>query len=64
MWPSRSHVLATLTRLTFIKKKFKWTQVKQDSFYEIKRIVARNTLLTYPDFNEAFKIDTDDNKHS
>ena len=34
-------------------------QVKQDDFDEIKRIVARNTLLTYPDFNETFKIYTD-----
>ena len=29
MWPIWSHTLAHLTRLTFIKRKFKWTQVKQ-----------------------------------
>ena len=33
--------------------------MEQDAFDEIKRIVARDTLLTYPDFNEAFKIHTD-----
>ena len=27
---------------------------------KIKRIVARNTLLTYSDFNETFEIHTDD----
>ena len=35
------------------------TEVEQDAFDEIKRIVARNTLLTYPDLNETFKIHND-----
>ena len=35
---------------------FKWTKTKQGYFDEIKRIVARNTLLAYPDLNEEFKI--------
>ena len=39
-----------------MNRNFKWTQVKQDAFDEIKRIVARDTLLTYPYFNETFKI--------
>ena len=34
-------------------------KVEQDAFKKIKRIVARGTLLTYPDFNETFKIHTD-----
>ena len=59
MWPRRSHTLAPLTILMHIKRKFKWTQVEQDIFDEIKRIMARNTLLTYLDFNETFKINTD-----
>ena len=58
MWPKRSHTLAPLTKLTPIKRKFKWTKVEQDVFDKIKRIVARNTLLNYPDFNENFKIHT------
>ena len=33
-------------------------KVEQDDFDKIKRIVARNTLLTYKDFNETFKIHT------
>ena len=59
MWPRRSHTLELLTRLTSIEKNCKWTQVEQDAFDKIKRIVAHDTLLTYPDFNETFKIHTD-----
>ena len=33
-------------------------KVKQYDFNKIKRTVARNNLLTYPDFNEPFKINT------
>ena len=33
-------------------------QVKQDAFDKIKWIVARDNLLTYPYFNETFKIHT------
>ena len=38
--------------------KFKWTEIEQDAFDEIKYIVDHNTLLAYPDFNETFKIHT------
>ena len=56
MRPRRSHTLVPLTKLTYIKRKYKWTKVEQDIFNKIKRIVARDTLLTYPDFNEDLKI--------
>ena len=59
MWPMRSHMLLPLTRLMSIKQKFKWTQVEQDDFNKIKRIVDGNNLLTYPDSNEIFKVNTD-----
>ena len=59
MWPRRSHTLAPLTRFTSINRKFKWTEVEQDAFNKIKRIVARDTLLTYLDFNETFNIHID-----
>ena len=52
------HKLVPLTRLIYIKRKFKLTQVEQDDFYKIKWFAARDTLLTYPDFNETFKIHT------
>ena len=59
MWPRRSHTLEPLTRLTSIKRKFKWTQVEKDGFEKITCIMACDTLLTYPNFNETFKIHTD-----
>ena len=62
MCPRWSNVLFPLTKLTSIKNKFKLMQVKQDAFKNIKWIVARNTLLTYLDFNETFKIHTNDSK--
>ena len=58
MWPRRSHMLVPLTILLSIKRKFKYTQVKKDAFDIIKEIVARNTLLTYQDFNKKIKIHT------
>ena len=59
MWPRRSHTLASLTRSTSIKRKFKWAQVEQETFNKINRIVTHDTLLTYPYFNETFKNHTD-----
>ena len=59
MWPNRSYTLVSLTKLTSINRNFKWTKGEQDTFDKIKRIVARNTLLTYLYFNETFKIHTD-----
>ena len=55
----RSHLLQPLTALTSTKVKFKWTDAKQQAFDKIKRIVARDTLLIYTDFNEHFDIHTD-----
>ena len=59
MWAQSSHTLVTLTKITPSKVKFKWKKIKQDAFNTIKRIMARDTLLAYPDFNEEFKINTD-----
>ena len=47
-----------LTILKSIKNKSKWAQFKLDAFNKIKRIVVRNTLLSYPYFNETFKTHT------
>ena len=58
MCARRSHTLAPLTIITSSKVKFKWTKIEQDDFNEIKRIVARDTLLAYLYFNEEFKIHT------
>ena len=60
MWPRRSHTLAPLARITTNERKLKWTKLEQDAFDAINRIAARDTLSTYPDFNETFKIHTND----
>ena len=52
-------MLATLTKITFIKVKYKWTKIEQDSFEEIKWIVARDNLIDFPGFNKRFEIYTD-----
>ena len=49
MWPRWSQTLARLTRLMSIKGIFKWTQVKQDAFEKITRIMAHDSLSKYPD---------------
>ena len=59
IWPRRSHTLAPLTKILYTNRTFEWTEFEQDAFNEIKRIVVRDTLLNYPDFNETFKIRTD-----
>ena len=58
MWLRRSHTLAPLTKITFIKRNFKCMKVEQDYFDKIKRIVACDNLLNYPDYNKTFKIHT------
>ena len=56
MWSKRSHLLQSLTTLTLTKVTFKWTDVEQKAFNKGKQLVAHNTLLIYPDFNQCFNI--------
>ena len=54
--------MAPLTALTKISaKSFKkhWTQVHTDCFKKIKAMIAEDVLLTYPDPNLPFEIQTD-----
>ena len=59
MWIHRSHVLTPLTALTSKNAKWQWTEVEQKAFATMKKIVSRETLLAYPDFNRPFHIYTD-----
>ena len=59
MWIRRSHLLTPLTNLTSKNVKFIWTTKEQKAFDLIKRIIARETLLSYPDFSKPFDIHTD-----
>ena len=54
-----SHTLAPLTNIMSNKVKFKWIKIKQYAFDEIKRILARDTLLAYPYLMNNLIIHTD-----
>ena len=59
MWVRRSHVLAPLASLTSKTTKWKWGPKEQEAFDTMKKIIAKETLLAYPDFNDEFVIHTD-----
>jgi hypothetical protein len=54
MWPLRSHLLALLSLMTSAKVKWKWTPECQDSFEKMKAIMAKETLVTFPNFTKEF----------
>ena len=72
VWEKRSHMIAPLTDLVgecghtkvtrkkgTKKKAWYWDQSHQDSFDKIKETLARDVMLSYPDYNELFEIYTD-----
>ena len=59
MWPKRSEILAPLTQLSSSAVPWKWTDEHTQAFNKIKKVIAVDTQLTYPDFNEEFVIHTD-----
>eukprot|EP00978_Attheya_sp_CCMP212_P021550 scaffold63059_cov67-Attheya_sp.AAC.2 len=59
IWEKRSHILAPLTNLVAGQNKdskkntkFIWTDKCQRAFNELKKIVARDVMLAYPDFKK------------
>ena len=52
-------MLAPLAHLTSKDAKWQWTDVEQKAFNQMKRIISREVLLAYPDFNKPFDIHTD-----
>jgi hypothetical protein len=59
MWIRRSEVLAPLTALTSKTAVWRWTDVEENAFRTIIRIMGREVLLVYPDFEKPFEIHTD-----
>ena len=53
---------APLSSLTSAKVKWTWTEECQTSFDNMKKLIAKETLLTYPNFNKTFEIHTDASK--
>jgi hypothetical protein len=62
MWPLRSHLLAPLSSLTSAKIKWKCTTEHQEAYDKMKALIAKETLLIFPDFSEEFEIHTDASK--
>ncbi len=59
MWIRRSHCLAPLAALTSKNAKWRWGNEERQAFNQMKKIISRETLLVYPDFNKKFVIHTD-----
>ena len=72
LWEKRSQMVAPLTDLIgecgetkttrknkTKKKKFYWTALHQESFEAIKKTIAREVMLAYPDYSKPFEIYTD-----
>ncbi len=59
MWGKRSEILAPLTALTSINVKWQWTDKEQNAFDTMKKIMARETILAYLNFEKPSAIHTD-----
>ena len=59
VWPRRAHLLTPLNHLTKKGIKWQWGPLQVTAFENIKRAMAKDTLLFYPDFNKPFEIHTD-----
>ena len=63
MWQKRSHLLAPLATLTSKATKWRWDKEEQEAFDGIKRVISREVMLSYPDFEKEFVIHTDASHH-
>ena len=65
LWPRRSETLAPLTELTKTPKNTKntnaiqWTDIHQNDFDTMKKIISKDTMLAYPRFDHPFTVVTD-----
>src|SRR5210317_1708453 len=62
LFPKRSETIAPLTALMSKTTNWKWTTEHQIAFDNMKKIVARHVILSYPDFSKPFEIYTDASK--
>jgi hypothetical protein len=59
MWVRISELLAPLTIMPSKNVKFNWTDGHQKAFDNIKKIICREVMFTFPDFSKPFHIYTD-----
>ena len=62
MWRKRTHTLAPLTKICLMKVNFKWTDVENNAFIAMNKIVGCDVLISYSDFSERCIIHTGDSK--
>jgi RNase H-like domain found in reverse transcriptase len=63
MWRRRSDLLAPVTQLVSNSETFQWTTVHQEAYNEVKPVISKETLLSFPDFNKPFHVYTDASKY-
>ncbi len=59
VWPQQLHLMAPLTAMISKNVPFKWLPLHQKAFDDLKRVISKEVLLSYPDFNKPFDIHTD-----
>ena len=58
MWPCRTHTLVPLTAMTG-KAPFHWSPIHQKAFKQMKAIISMDALLTYPNPDKPYDVETD-----
>jgi len=59
MWFHRSEILAPLTALTSKTVPWLWTPIHEKAFQLTKKIISREVMLSYPQFDQPFIVHTD-----
>ena len=62
MWKHRSGISTPLSRMTSKQAKWNWSKECQKAFDTVNKLVSQETLLSYPNFNKPFVINTDASK--
>ena len=62
MWCNCAHILDYLTKLCPNKANNKWTDVEQNYFISMNKIVGRDVLISYLNFSEELMIHKDASK--
>ena len=62
MWQYKSKILTPLSSTTSKQAKWNWSKECRKVFNAIKKLIFRETLLSYPNFNESFEIHMDASK--
>lgn len=60
MWPQRSHLLHRYHPWLQEKVKWKWTPVHQEAFDQMKVLIAKETLVTFPYFSKELEVHMDE----